>query len=139
MKRRDFLEKAGYGAAGFAVFPMAQESGEKSPDLVVRRYDIELEVYEVGSKTRCFKKGDTFKWPQDNGKICTYLMSALDPVIATLSRGGILPWKYAGTPYEKVIDPEGITTEYIRCPDPSEAGMVMKITRTFKDKRTIKG
>ena len=73
-----------------------------------------------------------------NPEVCHWLASALDPVCTTLSNGAILPWKYAGTPYEKVIDPEGVTTEYIRCPDPSEAGIVVKITRTFKDKRTIK-
>ncbi len=28
------------------------------------------------------------------------------------------------------IDENGVTTEYIRCPDPSEAGVVAKITRT---------
>jgi len=29
-----------------------------------------------------------------------------------------------------VIDPEGVTTEFIRCPDPTDAGVVVKITRT---------
>ena len=64
-------------------------------------------------------------------------VSALDPVVTGLYAGAILPWTYAGTPYEKVIDPEGVTTEYIRCPDPSSSGIVVKITRTFRDKRTI--
>jgi hypothetical protein len=59
-------------------------------------------------------------------------------VVTSLSNGAIFPWKYQGTPYEKVIDPEGVTTEYIRCPDPTEAGIVVKITRTFKDKRILK-
>jgi hypothetical protein len=31
-----------------------------------------------------------------------------------------------------------VTTEYIRCPDPTEAGIVVKITRIFKDKREFK-
>jgi hypothetical protein len=50
-------------------------------------------------------------------------------VIRALEHGGTLPWKYAGTPYEKVIDPEGVTTEFIRCIDPTESGIVIKVTR----------
>jgi hypothetical protein len=49
--------------------------------------------------------------------------------IILLQRGVILPWKYEGTPYEKVIDANGITTEFIRCPDPT-ANLVAKIIRT---------
>jgi len=30
----------------------------------------------------------------------------------------------------EVIDPEGVTTEFIRCPDPTDSGVVAKITRT---------
>ena len=77
-------------------------------------------------------------WPRDIGNLCHWLASALDPVVTSLSNGATFPWKYQGTPYEKVIDPEGVTTEYIRCPDPTEAGIVVKITRTFKDKRVLK-
>jgi len=139
MKRREFLEKAGCGAAGLAVLPGAAAAAQgEGKDVVMRRFDIDIEVYEVGPKTRCHKKGENFKYPQDTGKICTWLMSALDPVCTALKAGAVLPWKYAGTPYEKVIDLDGVTTEYIRCPDPSQAGIVVKITRTFKDKRTIK-
>lgn len=137
MKRREFLEKAGCGAAGIAVFSGAAGAAGEGKDVVMRRFDTEIEVYETGPKTRCHQKGEKFKYPQDTGKICHWLMSALDPVCTALNAGATLPWKYTGTPYEKVIDPDGITTEYIRCPDPSEAGIVVKITRTFKEKRTI--
>jgi hypothetical protein len=41
-----------------------------------------------------------------------------------------MPWLYEGTPYKKVIDPDGVTTEFIRCPDPTDSGVVVKITRT---------
>jgi len=138
MKRREFLKKTSCGAAGFAAFPMVQASDEKEQEVVLRRYDMEIEVVEVGPKTRCHKKGEKFIWPKEIGGLCHWLASALDPVATSLSRGAIFPWKYEGTPYEKVIEPEGITTEYIRCPDPTEAGIVVKITRTFKDKRTVK-
>ena len=39
-----------------------------------------------------------------------------------------MPWLYEGTPYQKVIDKDGLTTEFIRCPDPSRA-VVAKISR----------
>jgi len=31
--------------------------------------------------------------------------------------------------YEKVIDPDGVTTEYVRCPDPT-SNLVAKSVRT---------
>ena len=138
MKRREFLKKTGCGAAGLAVAPVAQASEEEKEGIIVRRYDIDVEVVEVGPKTRCHKKGEKFKWPKDMGNLCHWLTSALDPVVTSLAGGAIYPWLYKGTPYEKVIDPEGVTTEYIRCPDPTEAGIVVKITRTFKNKRVLK-
>jgi uncharacterized repeat protein (TIGR04076 family) len=138
MKRREFIEKAGYGAAGIAASPISKQESDTEKSVVMRQYDLEVEVYEVGKKTSCHKLGEKFKYPQDMGKICTWLASALDPVLTSMRAGAILPWKYTGTPYEKVIDPDGVTTEYIRCPDPSEAGIVVKITRTFKSKRTLK-
>lgn len=137
MKRREFIEKAGYGAAGIAASPVTKPGVIGKEPVVLRSYDIEVEVYEVGKKTRCHKLGEKFKYPQDMGRICTWLASALDPVLTSLRAGAVFPWKYSGTPYEKVIDLEGVTTEYIRCPDPSEAGLVVKITRTFKGKRAV--
>ena len=37
---------------------------------------------------------------------------------------------HLGTAYEKVIDPEGVTTEFVRCPDPTASGIVVKVIRT---------
>ncbi len=116
---------------------MAQAVNDVQEPLVVRRYDIEIEVVEVGPRTRCHQVGEKFKWPEDMGRLCHWLGSALDPVVTSLAAGAIYPWRYEGTPYEKVIDLEGVTTEFIRCPDPSDAGIVVKITRTFRDKRII--
>jgi len=56
MKRREFLKKTSCGAAGFAVPSFAQASDEEKEGIVVRRYDMEIEVVEVGPKTRCHKK-----------------------------------------------------------------------------------
>ena len=55
-------------------------------------------------------------------------MDAMNGAIRVLEHGGTLPWLYAGTPYEKVIDPNGLTTEFIRCPDPTRV-VVAKISR----------
>ena len=30
----------------------------------------------------------------------------------------------------KEMNPEGVTTEFIRCPDPTDSGIVVKIVRT---------
>jgi len=49
--------------------------------------------------------------------------------LRVLQYGGTMPWLYEGTPYQKVIDPDGVTTEFIRCPDPTSQ-LVAKITRT---------
>jgi hypothetical protein len=53
----------------------------------------------------------------------------MNDFVRILETGGTLPWMYEKTPYEKVIDPNGVTTEYVRCPDPT-ANLVAKITRT---------
>lgn len=50
-------------------------------------------------------------------------------MIRALENGGELPWRYRGTPYEKVIDADGVTTEYVRCPDPTRSVVVMKVNR----------
>jgi hypothetical protein len=47
-----------------------------------------------------------------------------------LQFGGTLPWEYKNTPNEKVDEKDGITTEFVRCPDPTSAGVVVKLIRT---------
>ncbi len=92
-------------------------------------YRIDLEVIE-GEHCKAHKVGDTFRYPQDQSRICPWLQDSLNSMVRILIFGGNLPWSYRGTPYEKQIDPNGITTEYVRCPDPTSAGVVVKITRT---------
>ena len=116
----------------------------------MRQYLIELEIYEGnGGQPRTdgshpdfanegicawmygsFQVGQKFRYPQDLGKLCPWLMDSLTGVIRALQHGGTLPWKYRGTPYEKVIDPDGVTTEFVRCPDPTASGIVIKVIRT---------
>jgi uncharacterized repeat protein (TIGR04076 family) len=130
MERRDFLGRAGCGLAGLVVSPLAIDAAqEQAPPPRRARYKIEIEIYEARPDTWCHKKGEKFIYPQDWGKICPWLRGSLNDFVRILEFGGILPWKYEKTPYEKVIDPDGITTEYVRCPDPT-SNLVAKITRT---------
>jgi len=96
-----------------------------------KRYQIEVEIFETPADSRCHKKGEKYSYPQDWGKVCPWLRAAMIEPIRLLEWGVTLPWKYEGTPYEKVIDPDGVTTEFIRCPDPT-AKVVAKIIRTPK-------
>lgn len=77
-----------------------------------------------------FQVGQKFRYPEDLGKLCPWLVDSLTGMVRALENGGTLPWKYKGTPYEKVIDPDGVTTEFVRCPDPTASGIVVKVTRT---------
>lgn len=74
--------------------------------------------------------GQKFRYPEDLGKLCPWLVDSLTGIIRALEKGGTLSWTYAGTPYKKEIDLDGVTTEYVRCLDPTAAGIVMKVTRT---------
>ncbi|MBN2206212.1 MAG: hypothetical protein JW742_02305 [Candidatus Aminicenantes bacterium] len=142
MKRRDFVGHAGCGlatiigaagwgaAAGAQTAPAKPTSPETPAALPDRKfYRIDLEIYEARPDSWCHKKGDVFHYPEDWGKVCPWLRGSLNDFVRILEFGGTLPWRYEGTPYEKVIDPDGVTTEYVRCPDPT-ADLVVKIIRT---------
>ena len=92
-------------------------------------FAIEIEVVE-GPNSVCHKVGEKFKYPEDRGKLCPWLLDSMSGFIRVLEYGGTLPWRYEGTPYQKEIDLNGVTTEYVRCPDPTSDGIVVKITRT---------
>jgi uncharacterized repeat protein (TIGR04076 family) len=116
----------------------------------MKDYNIELEIYEGNAGTVhtdgtfpdfakegiCawmygrLKVGQKFHYPDDLGQLCPWLVDSMTGMIRALESGGTLPWSYRGTPYEKFIDPDGVTTEYVRCPDPTSSGIVIKITRT---------
>ena len=119
-------------------------------EISMKDYNIELEIYEGNGGTPppdgtfpdfvregiCawmygrLKVGQKFRYPDDLGQLCPWLADSLTGMIRALENGGTLPWRYRGTPYEKIIDPDGVTTEYVRCPDPTSSGVVIKITRT---------
>ncbi len=131
MNRRCFIEDTACGLAALlttADLAGAQESTQQ-PAVRKPRYKIEIEIYEARPDSWCHKKGDKFRYPDDWGKLCAWLRSSMNDFVRILEFGGTLPWKYEGTPYEKVIDQDGLTTEYVRCPDPT-SNLVAKIIRT---------
>jgi uncharacterized repeat protein (TIGR04076 family) len=135
MKRDEFFRRAFCGVAGLAaVDRLARGQQADKPQVVPaprrKRYRIDIEIYEARPDSWCYKKGDVFKYPEDWGKICPWFRASLNEFVRILEYGVVLPWKYEGTPYEKVIDPDGVTTEYVRCPDPT-SNLVAKITRTL--------
>ena len=115
----------------------------------MKEYAIELEIFEgnagevlpdgtypdFANEGICawmygrLKVGQKFHYPEDLGELCPWLVDSMMGMIRALENGGELPWRYRGTPYEKVIDADGVTTEYVRCPDPTRSGVVMKVNR----------
>ena len=91
-------------------------------------YHIELEIFE-GNGCEVHRVGERFKYPEDIGQVCPWLLDSINSMVRVLQFGGSLPWKYQGTLYEKEVDTEGVTTDFVRCPDPTQSGVVIKITR----------
>ena len=88
-----------------------------------------------GDGGKSYQAGQKFRYPEDAGKLCPWLLGSMHSVLQTLQFGGTLPWMYRGTPYEKEINKDGVTTEYIRCVDPTNSGIVVKIIRTKIEER----
>ncbi len=86
-----------------------------------------------GDGDKSYQVGQRFTYPNDAGKMCPWLVASLDGMAKTLMFGGTLTWRYKDTPYEKVIDSEGVTTEFVRCVDPTASGIVVKLIRTKVD------
>ena len=135
IERREFLSACGLAGAALAgadVAAASQDPAAARARVSARRgYRIEVEIVECKAGT-CVQHnvGDKFLYPVDRGRICPWLLDSMNGAIRALEFGGTLPWLYEGTRYKKVIDPEGVTTEFIRCPDPTDSGVVAKITRT---------
>lgn len=124
----------------------------------MRTYKIEIEIYEGkggqlqkdedgiiypdivgegicawmyrGDGEKSYQVGQRFSYPEDLDKLCPWVLDSLHGIIHVLRFGGTLPWQYPGTPYEKQFDDDGVTTEFIRCVDPTESGIVVKVIRT---------
>jgi uncharacterized repeat protein (TIGR04076 family) len=137
IKRRRFLSACGLTGTAILGAGIATKAQKKSPAdrpqpaPPRRRYRIDIEIIECkAGKCARHRVGEAFTYPGDRGKMCEWLLDSMNGAIRVLEFGGTLPWLYEDTPYQKVIDPEGVTTEFIRCPDPTASGVVAKITRT---------
>ena len=131
MKRREFIQKSGCSFACFTAAGIGLNlPDDKSENLQARRrYKFDIEIYETSENATCYRKGQKFEYPADKGKICHWFLASMQEFLLLMQYGVTLPWKFEGTPYEKVIDPDGVTTEFIRCPDPVTK-IVAKVTRT---------
>ena len=103
----------------------------KEGDKIIRPDDYEKQgicawMY-FGDGRKSYQVGQKFKYPEDMDKICPWLLDTLN-ILTRILRFGDLPWRYKNTPYEKVVDPDGTTTEYAQCFDPV-SGIVVRITR----------
>ena len=131
MDRKDFLKKSGCGMLCFSAAPLLVQNASAQGSLPVqerKRFKIDIEIYEAREDSWCHKKGDKFEYPADMEKLCPWLLASMHDFIRLLQHDVTLSWKYEGTPYEKVLNENGITTEYVRCPDPT-GDLVAKITR----------
>jgi uncharacterized repeat protein (TIGR04076 family) len=132
MDRKDFLKKSGCGMLCFSAAPLLVQNAnaqDSIPTQERKRFKIDIEIYEAREDTWCHKKGDKFEYPAEMSKLCPWLLASMHDFIRLLENDVTLGWKYEGTPYEKVLNENGITTEYVRCPDPT-GDLVAKITRT---------
>jgi len=92
-------------------------------------YTNEIEIYK-GKGCENHRIGEKFRYSEDIAHVCPWLMGCINSMIRVLQFGGALPCKYQDSENEKVIDQDGITTEFIRCPDPTDVDVVAKITQT---------
>ena len=83
-----------------------------------------------GDGERSYEAGRRFAYPEEADKLCPWLLDSLRGILEALSAGKTLRWAYKDTPYEKVIDRTGVTTEYVRCIDPTASGIVVKVIRS---------
>lgn len=132
MKRREFLATTGCCAATLSAVAGAEPQDPTQPRVaqLKKRYDFQIEIV-APRKSLCHahKFGERFAYPEDLGKICPWLRDSMSGILRAMEWGATFPWDYDGTPFKKVSDPNGISTEFVRCPDPTENGIVVKITR----------
>ena len=83
-----------------------------------------------GDGVQSYQVGQRFSYPEDIGKLCPWLLDSLHGVVHVLRFGGTLGWRYTDTPYEKEISSKGVTTEFVRCIDPTASGIVVKVIST---------
>ena len=134
MKRREFLSTAKstllcITAAPIFLIPGTAQGQQGTKLRGNKKYKIEIEIFEAEASCMREIKGNKYEYPKDWEDICPGLRGSMTRHIETLAAGKSFYWTYAGTPYEKIIHENGITTEFVRCPDPT-VRVVAKIIRT---------
>ena len=86
-----------------------------------------------GDGEKSYKEGQKFRYPQDAGKLCQWLVNDIHQIYQIMRYGGKMLWTYENTEFEKVFNEKGKTTEYIRCIDPTNSGIVIEIAKIEKD------
>ena len=119
MNRREFLKCsgvcAGAGVTGFSLAgsaaagqqappspPSAKPGaapGAQTPQARRREFDFEIEIVE--GKCQPHQAGQKFKFPDEKGKICPWLMDSMNGAIRVLEYGGTMPWLYTARPTRK--------------------------------------
>ena len=51
-----------------------------------------------GDGTTSFSQVMCFKYPEDLGNLCPWLVDSINSAVRVLNFGGTLPWKYENTP-----------------------------------------
>jgi uncharacterized repeat protein (TIGR04076 family) len=83
-------------------------------------HKVEITITKILEKGKCHyghEVGDTFKWPEDTGKLCPHAFYVLYPAVDVLRFGGAFPWEKE--------DPDQTS---LCCPDPNNP-VVFKIRR----------
>lgn len=63
-------------------------------------YEIEIEIFK-GKGCDHHRLGEKYRYPEDIGNLCPWLLDSINSMIRVLQFGGTLPWKYKDTEYEK--------------------------------------
>ena len=82
-----------------------------------------------GDGTNSYQEGQVFDYPQDSDKLCPWLIQDIHQVYQIIRFGGKLGWDYKNTEFEKVFNKKGVTTEYLRCIDPTNSGIVIELSK----------
>ncbi|NVM38629.1 MAG: hypothetical protein HWN81_23785, partial [Candidatus Lokiarchaeota archaeon] len=56
--------------------------------MVNLNYNIDIEIFESDGVCDRHKVGEKFKFPEDNGKICQWLLDSMNSMIRVLKYGG---------------------------------------------------
>lgn len=62
-----------------------------------------------GSGEKSYNQGQRFKFPEEMGSLCSWMIESINSVVKVLAYDGLLPWTYDNTPDKKETDEDGVT------------------------------